>query len=70
MPSKITIKKALLRALYAAVAGGVSGFVIVPVALEDPKKYLIALSLAVLSGSLMGLQKFVSGYLKYDRKTN
>ena len=69
MPSKITLKKALLRALYAAVAGGLSGFVVVPIAIEDPKKYLVALSLAVLSGSLMGLQKFVSGYLKYDVKT-
>jgi len=65
--SKETLKRSLLRALSAFIYGAGSAFVVLPVNLEDPKKYLVALSIGLVAGGLMGLQKFVAGYLKYDR---
>ena len=68
MLSKKTIVKALFRALKSAVAGALAAFVMVPVDLSDPKKYFAVLGIAALTGALLGLQKLVSGYLKYDLK--
>jgi len=68
LPSWETLKRTLLRVVSAFVIGALSAFVIVPVELENPKKYAAVLFIAAITGGLMGLQKFVSGYLKYDRK--
>lgn len=62
-----TIKRGLLRALWAGLAGSISAFVLLPVNLEQPKQYLYALSFGMATGFLMGVQKFVSGYFKYDK---
>lgn len=66
--SKETIKRALNRAGLAMLLGAAGAFVSVPVNLEEPKKYLTILLFAVITGALMGLQKLVSGYVKYDIK--
>lgn len=68
LPSKETLKRAVLRAVSVAITGALSGFVIVPVALEEPKKYATVLLLAMLTGALVGLQKYIKGYIKYDKK--
>jgi len=66
--SRETLKRGLLRALSAFLYGASTAFVVIPVNLEDPKKYLIALTIGAISGGLMGLQKLVAGYIKYDLK--
>ncbi len=66
--SSTTIKKSLYRAAKAAAIGALAAFVAVPVDLSDPKKYVIVLSVAMITGALMGLQKLSSGYIKYDLK--
>lgn len=68
MPTKETIIRALKRALWAMIMGAGSAFVALPVNLEEPKKYVVVLLMAVATGSLMGLQKLISGYVKYDLK--
>lgn len=67
MPSALTLKKSFRRALWAGAAGAMVAFVATPVNLKEPKSYLTILFFSVLTGFLMGVQKFVSGYLKYDR---
>ena len=66
-PSKETLIRALQRAGWAAGVGALSAFTTVPVVLDDPKIYLVVLAAAMLTGALMGLQKVISGYVKYDR---
>jgi len=68
LPSLETLKRTLLRVVSAFVFGALSAFVIVPVELENPKRYAAVLLIASITGGLMGLQKLVVGYLKYDRK--
>lgn len=67
LPSKETVKRSLLKALKAGYMSALASFVTIPVNLSDPKKYFYALFIGVLTGFLVGLQKLVSGYLKYDR---
>jgi len=68
MPSKITIEKSIRRALYAGIIGSISAFAMLPVNLEDPSKYFKALSIGMISGFIMGIQKFIKGYIQYDKK--
>jgi len=68
MPTRETIKRALQRALWAVVLGAGSAFAALPVNLEEPKKYMVVLAFALATGALMGLQKLISGYVKYDYK--
>lgn len=67
MISNETIKKTFLRILYSGIAGALSAFVLMPINLEEPQKYLYALIIGMGTGFLMGLQKAISGYIKYDR---
>lgn len=67
LPSWETLKRALLRALWAFVGGALAAFTIVPVDLENPEKYAAVLLIAVITGGLMGLQKYIGGYIKYDK---
>lgn len=67
MLSLETIKRGVIRAVWAGLAGSISAFVLLPVNLQEPKQYLYALSFGMATGFLMGLQKFVSGYVKYDK---
>jgi len=67
MPSKETLKRAVYRGLLAMVAGAAGAFVFIPVNLEDPKRYLVSLSVGMIAGALMGLQKLIKGYIKYDK---
>lgn len=66
--SKETLKRAGTRALYAFVTGAGGAFVVMPVNLEEPKRYLLSLAVGMLTGGLMGLQKLVKGYLSYDKQ--
>jgi len=66
-PTVETLKRAIQRALIAGIVGAISAFAIIPVNLENGRTYIYTLGIAMLSGFLMGLQKFVSGYLKYDK---
>jgi|TARA_R100001530_G_C4320725_1_gene155679 ammonia channel protein AmtB len=66
--TKETLKRGAYRALYGLVAGALAAFVTIPVNLADYKTYLSALAVGMIAGALMGLQKVVSGYLKYDKK--
>lgn len=68
-PSIETYKQALWRALEAGVSGALFAFTLIPINLDNPKKYLIALLIGLGTGFLTGLQKFVKGYLKYDKKS-
>jgi hypothetical protein len=63
-----TLKRGFYRALLAFIAGSAGAFAVIPVNLEDPKRYLTVLFVGMVAGGLMGLQKLISGYLKYDRK--
>lgn len=65
--SKETIKRALFRAAYSFGAGAIGAFALVPINLEDPKRYLVCLGVGMVAGGLMGLQKLVKGYITYDR---
>lgn len=67
LPSVTTLKKAALRALWAGVLGLLAGFVSTPINIDKPKQYLSVLLVAVVTGFLMGIQKFISGYIKYDK---
>lgn len=66
-PSKTTILKALYRAAYAAIAGALVSFAMIPVDLSDPKSYARTLIFGALTGALMGLQKLIKGYFQYDK---
>jgi len=66
-PSLETIKRSLIRVRTAGIVGAISAFAIIPINLENGKNYWYTLRIAMLTGFLMGLQKFVRGYLKYDR---
>lgn len=68
MVSKLTLKKAFERALEAFAFGALSAFALIPFDPAEPKKYLYALLVGLVSGGIMGLRKFVSGYLEYDKK--
>ena len=68
IPSMETVKRSLMRAGIAGLVGAISAFAILPINLENSKTYFITLGIAMLSGFLMGLQKFVSGWVKYDNK--
>lgn len=67
MISKETIIRALTRVGVVALTTAVATFVATPINIEEPKKYLIILGASFLSGFLAGLQKLVSGYIKYDK---
>lgn len=65
-PSIETMKRSLWRALHAGINGALLAFILIPVNLDDPKKYFYALLIGLVSGFLLGVQKFIGGYLKYD----
>ena len=69
MPSKTTLKKAVERAVWTMVMGSAGAFVMIPINLEEPKRYLTALSIGMIAGALMGLKKFIKGYTIYDKKS-
>lgn len=64
LPSVETIKRAVTRAVWSGVLSALAAFVVIPINLNE--EYPITLAIAMLSGFLMGVQKFVSGYIKYD----
>lgn len=67
--SRETVKRAFLRALQAFLYGAVAAFSVFPIlGINEPKKILIALTVAMFLGGLHGLQKFLSGYFKYDKE--
>jgi len=68
LPTLETLKRSLLRALWSGIMGALSAFVLIPIMLENPKQYLTVLVLGLATGFLSGLQKFISGYVKYDVK--
>jgi hypothetical protein len=68
VPSKETLVRSTKRALHAGMMGALSGFVGMPINLTDPKKYLLALLIGIGTGFLVGIQKLISGYIKYDLK--
>lgn len=70
LPSKETVKRSLLKALKAGYMSALASFVALPVNLSDPKKYLYALFIGMLTGFLVGMQKLASGYIKYDLNQN
>lgn len=65
--TKETIKRALIRAAYSFGAGALGAFALIPVDIENPKRYVISLGIGMISGGLMGLQKLVKGYITYDK---
>lgn len=66
MISKETIKRALWRFLEGGLLGAAMAFVVIPVDLGEPKRYLLALSVGLPVGFLMGVKKAVKGYCLYD----
>jgi hypothetical protein len=66
--TKETVKRGFYRAVLAFIAGSAGAFVMIPVNLDDPKRYITSLLVGMVAGGLMGLQKLISGYIKYDRK--
>ena len=70
LPTKQTLKRALYRALWAGITGALSAFVFLPVNFEEPKKYITVLCIGMLAGFVMGVQKFVKGWIKYDVQKN
>ncbi len=65
--SKLTIQRSLKRALHTGIVGMATAFVLIPVDLSNPKRFLQVLGTGLAVGFIHGLQKCVSGYLKYDR---
>ena len=68
MISRLTLKKAFERALEAFAIGALAAFSLIPFDPAEPKKYLYALFIGMITGGIMGLKKFVKGYLKYDKE--
>ena len=65
--SKETIRRGALRAFSAFCWGAISAFAVIPINLDEPEKYLIAVTVGMVAGGLMGLQKLITGWAKYDR---
>ena len=70
LSSKETLKRSFFKALKAGYMGALASFVALPVNLNDPKKYFYAVLIGMATGFLVGLQKLISGYLKYDFNQN
>lgn len=67
--SSETVKRALFRAASAFLSGAVAVFAVFPILdVNEPKKLLIALGIAMFLGGIHGLQKLLSGYFKYDKE--
>ena len=64
--SKETLKRALFRGLYIALGTAFSAWALIPINLNDPKKYLYASLIALASGFIAGTHKALKGYFKYD----
>lgn len=70
MISKETILKALQRFAWGFLAGAGASFVMATPNFTnwtDVKEWLPLVFFSILTGGIMGLQKAISGYLKYDR---
>lgn len=67
-PSRETTIRAIKRALHVGIYGALVVFVSMPVNLTDSKKYLTELGIGMATGFLVGIHKFISGYIKYDLK--
>lgn len=67
MASKKTFKLALMRALHTGLWGALMSFALIPVDLADPKRYFLAVGIGAGTGFIMGLQKFIKGFIGYDR---
>lgn len=68
--SKETFIKALQRFGWGFIAGALSAFVMVTpnfTTMQDIKNWIPVVLFACLTGGILGLQKAISGYLKYDR---
>ncbi len=65
--SAVTVKKALLRALGAGLYGSLAAYLMIPVNLDNPKLYFLSLSIGLATGFLVGVQKFIKGYIQYDK---
>jgi hypothetical protein len=72
MISNETIKRGLMRALSGFVAGGLTAFaLIVPSnfeSLNDIRLWGIMAGYAFITGGILGLQKAITGYYKYDKE--
>ena len=66
LPSKKTLIKAGQRMIYVSIASALTTWALLPINLENPKQYLYASLVALITGFLLGLQKAITGYLKYD----
>lgn len=65
-PSVETYKQAIIRALEAGLTSSLVVFAFMPINLDDPMKFLKALGIGMIAGFLVGIQKFIRGYFKYD----
>jgi len=68
--SKKTLKKALVRFAWGFLSGAAAAFVVIPASftsLQDIKSWLPVVFFACLTGGILGLQKAISGYVKYDK---
>jgi len=71
MVSTETLKRALERFAWGFLAGAMSAFVVIPVnfqSIKDIKAWGVVVFFACLTGGIMGLQKAITGYIKYDKK--
>lgn len=66
-PKLETYKKAALRALESGIASALVVFAFIPINLEDPKRYIMAVGFGMAAGFLTGVSKFIRGYIKYDK---
>ena len=67
-PTWETIKRALMRASIAGLASAIAAIAFVPMNFTDIKKYAFALAVALGTGFLMGVHKFLNGWIRYDMK--
>lgn len=67
-PSRETLVRTAKRTLSAGFMSALTTFVLIPVNLNEPKKYIYSVILGCVSGFLQGVVKFISGYIKYDLK--
>lgn len=68
--TKETVLRACARLVHAFVTGALGSFVVfnfLPVDFSEPKKMLYAVAAGMIVGGLQGVQKLVSGYIKYDK---
>lgn len=68
--TKETVLRACARAVHAFITGALGSFAVINFVVADfsePKKLLYSVVGGMIVGGLQGLQKLISGYLKYDK---